>query len=455
MTLVESPAGPALPTVFDPYEEISRKARPRWRSGLTGGYFLILLFFGGFGGFAAFAQLDSAVMAMGEVRVDNDRKLVQHAEGGTVTEVLVREGQQVTEGDVLLRLDPTRNHAVANSLKKRYISSIAERARLLAERDSLDTIQFPDEVTSEMSDPEIAEIVEGERRVFKTRRDSREGQVNLILGQIDQAKVQMDAVRREREAIKEQLALIEQELKSVRELYEKGLERLPRLLYLQRQQAALKGQMGRTDGNLAQLQKQASDSELRIVQIERDLQREVAERLDLVVAQIQAMNEERPVVSQSVERLDIRAPRSGKVIDLKVHTVGQVIGSRELLMQIVPSDENLVVVARVQPRDIDALNEGISHIQVRITAFSQRFMHPINAHLQSISSDVVSDGPGQPSYYRAIVSLDKDSLENILPGIEITSGMPAMAMIGVGQKTLLSYLIEPLSRSITDSLREP
>lgn len=457
MTLVERDNAqlPGLPTVFDPYEEISRKAKPRWSKAVMVGYLIILVFFGGFGGFSAFAPLHSAVMAPGELRVDNERKLVQHPEGGIVTEILVREGQRVEEGEVLLRLDPTRDKAQANILNQRYISALAQRARLIAERDSLPEIEFPPEVLSELSDPQIAEIVEGERNVFRTSRESRDGQVNLILGQIDQAKAQMDSIRLERSSVEEQLSLIEQELRAVRELYEKGLERLPRLLALQRNEAALKGQIGRLNGSLAQLEKQIGDSELRIVQVERDFQSTVAQRLDVVVEQIQQLNQQRPVVSQSVKRLEIKAPRSGRVIDLTVHTIGQVIGGREAVMQIVPEDEDLIVIAKVKPRDIDELNGEISQVQVRLTAFSQRFMHPVKATVESVSTDVIEPPNGGSSYYRVILRLDPDSQEHILKGQKLTSGMPALAMIGVGEKTLLSYLIEPLWRSVSESLREP
>lgn len=457
MTLVEreSPGLPSLPRTFDPYEEISRKARPHWRGAVIVGYAVIFAFFGGFGGFAAFAPLHSAVMAAAEVRVDNERKVVQHAEGGIVSEILVREGQYVEEGAVLMRLDSTRDQAQANSLRKRYLSALAERARLVAERDAATSIDFPAELLRETADPEVAEIVEGQRAVFRSRQASREGQVKLILGQIDQARTQIAAVKIERESVQEQLALIARELASVSELYRKGLERLPRMLALERNQSALKGQIGRLTGQIAQLEKQVGDGELRIAQVERDLQSEVAAQLDAVVEQIQALAEQRPVVSASVRRLDIRAPRSGNVIDLKVHTIGHVIGRGEAVMQIVPEGEDLVVIARVNPRDIDSLNSGVTKVQVRMTAFSQRFTHPVEAHLESISADVISPGDGTTPYYRAIIRLDPKSREHLLHGVELTSGMPAMAMIGVGEKTLLSYLFEPLTRSISESLLEP
>ena len=451
----EMPGVPSTGTRFDPYQSITRQARPHWGKGVVVGYLIVLVFFGGFGGFAAFAPLQSSVMATGELRVDNNRKLVQHADGGIVAEIFVREGQRVEKDQVLLRLDPTRDTAQSNTLRRRYLGALAEQARWVAERDSLNEIELPKAVLDEVSDPEIAEFVSAQRAVFSARRNSRDGQTRLILGQVDQAKAQIESVKVERSSVQDQLRLIERELVSVRELYEKGLERLPRFLALQRNQAALRGQIGRFNGSISQLEKQISESELRVVQIERDLQREVAAQLEVLGSQIQDLNQQLPVVQAAVRRLDIRSPRTGRVIDIKVFTIGQVIGRAEPLMQIVPEDEDLIVVAKVRPRDIDSLNNGVTKVQVRMTAFSQRLTHPVEGRLESVSSDVVQDPDGSMPYYRAIIRLDPESLDHILHGVELTSGMPAMAMIGVGEKTLLTYLIEPLSRSISDSLREP
>lgn len=457
MSLVERdlPGVPVTGLKFDPYQAISRQARPQWNKAVTAGYLVVLAFFGGFGGFAAFAPLQSSVMAVGELRVDNNRKTVQHPEGGIVAEINVREGQRVEKDEVLLRLDATRDNAQSNTLRRRYLGALAEQARWIAERDDLDTITFPKTVLDELSDPEIAEFVSAQRAVFKARRESREGQIKLIQSQADQARNQIESVKVERASVQDQLKLIERELASVRELYEKGLERLPRLLALQRNQAALRGGIGRLNGSISQFEKQISESELRVVQIERDLQREVAAQLEALGAQIQDLKQQEPVIQATVRRLDIRAPRTGRVIDLRVFTIGQVIGRGESLMQIVPEDEDLIVVVKVKPRDIDSLNNGVTKVQVRMTSFSQRFTHPVEGHLESVSNDVVQDPDGSPPYYRVIIRLDPDSRDHILHGQALTSGMPAMAMIGVGEKTLMTYLLEPLTRSISDSLREP
>lgn len=458
MTLVETqPQVPARPLskLFDPYDEIAKNAKPRWQTAMWVGYFFVFMFFGGFGGFAALAPLQSSIKATGSLRIDNERKVVQHRHGGIVADIRVREGQRVEEGEVLLTLDPTEDRARLDATRKQHWAALAERARLVAERDELEAIRFPSEITENLHVPDVAEIVANERYQFDTRRQSRDGQTQLMLGQIDQSDTILGAYELERDSVIEQIDLVARELTAVRELYEKGLERLPRLLALERHQAGLKGRLGRLDGDIARTKQQISDTELRIIQFERGFQEQVAARLDAVVHRIQQLNEQLPVVDDKVRRLEVRAPRTGRIIDMAVFTVGGVVAPGQVLMEIVPEDEELVVVADISPRDIENLNSGITKIQIRMTSFSQRFTHPINGELLSVSQDTVENPRTGKSSYKAIIRLDPASKELILPGIELVSGMPAMAMIGVGERTLLTYLTDPIIRSISMSLHEP
>ncbi len=242
--------------------------------------------------------------------------------------------------------------------------------------------------------------------------------------------------------MQEQLALIARELASVSELYRKGLERLPRMLALERNQAALKGQIGRLTGQIAQLEKQIGDAGCGSRRSSVTCRAKSRRRWMRCSSRFRRWPSSAPSSRLPSGGWTFAAPRSGNVIDLKVHTIGHVIGRGEAVMQIVPQGEDLVVIAKVSPRDIDSLNSGVTKVQVRMTAFSQRFTHPVEAHLESISADVINPGDGTNPYYRAIIRLDPKSREHLLHGVELTSGMPAMAMIGVGEKTLLSYLFE-------------
>ena len=419
-------------------------ATPKWGKPAMWGYIIIGLFFGGFGGFAAFAQLDSSIMAVGELRIDQDRRVVQHDAPGVITDILVRDGDHVEEGQVLLRLDPT--------------VEIATLTRYQAERDGASELVFPPSlVAAAESDPEIANILKNERAVFEARKVSIAGSMNLRLEQVEQIKEQIEGLKLDREATLEQLGYISEELEDVRTLYNKGLERKSRVLALQREEAALRGRAGRLGSEISRMTQRIGETQLQIEQTERDFQREVAAGIEATSVELQMLRAQMGVTSRRVERLEVRAPRTGHVIDLAVNTVGSFIQPGSTLMQIVPSDEGLVVVAQVQPRDIEHVKpkEQVKKVQVRLTSFSQRFTHPIEAHLLSVSDDVISPPNGGRSYYKAILRIDEVSKERILPGVELASGMPALAMLSVGETTLLNYLVEPLYLSISRAFREP
>lgn len=453
MSLVETNK-PVSKSVLDPYETISRTAKPRWRSAEIIGYAIILAFFGGFGGFAAFAPLASAVMAPGEVRVDNERKRVQHPDGGIISEILVREGQRVEEGEVLIRLDPTNDNATEQRLAIRYLGALVEKARLIAERDGATKLDFPDAVIERAKEPQIAAIIENERALFRSRQQQVSGQVQLILEVIDQTQTLIVSTQNQVISTDKQIELLKLELEDIRKLYEKGLERRARVLAFERNITSLEGQKSRLIGEIARQRQRINEMELRANQVEKEFHANVISNLNTVTDVIQDTAGQIPVITGKVERLEVKAPRTGRVVDLKFHTIGGVIQPYQALMDIVPEDEPLIVVAKIKPRDIDNLADGVTKVQVRLTAFNQRFTHPIAAELESVSADTIDVSEG-PSYYRAMIRLDPASLENILPGQQLTSGMPALAMIGVGQQTLLSYIVEPLTLSISMALREP
>lgn len=444
------------PGAVDPQSD-EAKVKPKWARAMYMGYFIVVAFFFGFGGFAAFAELDSAILAPGEVRVDREPRVVQHDAPGVVTEILVREGQEVEAGQVLLRLDPTFDMASLQNTRVRLYSAQATLARFQAERSGALKINLPDELLKAAAeDPAIAEIVNNEREVFQSRLSSMTGSIGLKLEQMDQIREQIRGLTIDRDATSQQLELISEELEGVEELFNKGLERKPRLLALQRERASLMGRVGRLGSERARLEQQIGELELQAEQMERDFQREAIAGIERAAVEIQQLRGQLDVNDRRVERLEIRAPQAGNVLSLMVNTVGSVVQPGHTLMQIVPSNETLVVVARIKPRDVEHVKPitNVTKVQVRLTAFSQRFTHPIQAKLLSISDDTIKDGNG-PSFYRALIEIDEDSKETILPGIPLSSGMPAMAMLSTGSTTLLDYLIEPLYLSVTLALREP
>jgi HlyD family type I secretion membrane fusion protein len=465
MSIVDQGAGgrdldvPIQPSGSDDSIRIrNATAAPRWGKAAFWGYAIIGLFFGGFGGFAAFAELDSSIMAIGELRIDQDRRVVQHDAPGVITDILVRDGDHVEEGQVLLRLDPTVEMATQTNTRARLYSMEATLTRFEAERDGASELVFPPELLAAADDdPQIANILKNERAVFQARKLSIAGSLDLRLEQIEQIKEQIEGLKLDRDATLEQLGYISEELVDVRTLFNKGLERKSRVLALQREEASLRGRAGRLGSEISRMTQRIGETQLQIDQTERDFQREIATGIESTSVELQMLRSQMDVTSRRVERLEVRAPRTGHVIDLAVNTVGSFIQAGATLMQIVPSDEGLVVVAQIKPRDIEHVKpkEQVKKVQVRLTSFSQRFTHPIEAQLLSVSDDVISPPDGGRSYYKVILRIDEASKERILPGVELASGMPALAMLSVGETTLLNYLVEPLYLSISQALREP
>lgn len=462
MSVVEQQGGLTPKTgsgliALDPYESISASAVPHWASGMRLGYAIMFLFFGVFGAFAAFAPLQSSVMAPGSLRVDREPRIIQHANGGVVQEVLVREGQYVSKGDTLLVLDPTRGEAERDILRKRYYGGLITKARLEAEREGDDAIRLPSEVLDLADDPEIRDMIESEEQLLDSRMAARRGEISLVREQMAQTRTAISAGQERLEALDEEIRLIDEELANVRELYEKGLERLSRVRALERTRASLRGSRSGLVGDIAGMRQRLSEYDMRILQSERQQEAQISGQLDMVNRQIRESAQQLPVTEQMFDRLELKAPESGRVVRLTVNTAGAVIGAGQVLMELVPDNEELVVVAKVKPRDIDSVTQGMGDLKVtvRLTAFSQRFTHPVEGELIQVSPDVIEPAQGGSSYYRVDIRLDSTSLEHILGDQPLVSGMPALAMLGVGEKTLLTYLLEPLIRSFTTALREP
>ncbi|MGQ9368580.1 HlyD family type I secretion periplasmic adaptor subunit [Azospirillum sp. ST 5-10] len=427
---------------------------PPWRRASRIGYLIILLFFGGFGTWAAAVPLGSAVIAQGGLRVDSARKTVQPAAPGVVSEILVGEGDHVNAGDVVVRLDRVRAEAELDMVQNQYDAARIQEARLVAERDRLSAMEIPDDVLARKDEPEVADMIQAQRNLFESRRTTLEGQISILRERVAQTRTEIEAFHGQRESLVKQLALIEREAAGVRELHDKGLERLPRLLALERNVVSLEGQISSTDATIARSKQRIGEMELQVIDLRQQFDRDVVNELRATGVTLNDLRERRVIAEDTLKRLEIVAPRSGRVVDLKIHTVGGVVNGGQPLMDIVPEDDELIVEAKVSPRDIDNVVVG-AEVQVRLTAFSQRYTHPIKASLYSISADAIADQvTGQP-YYRALIKLDADSKDHILPDVELTSGMPATAIISVGERTLLTYWLSPLIQSFELALREP
>jgi len=427
-------------------------ARPGTRSIAIAGLLVVAAFFGGFGVWGALAPLESAAIAPGVVQVDTRRKTIKHLEGGIVEEILVRDGDHVAAGQVLVRLDDTQARATLDLLHGRWSAMRARESRLVAERDGLDEVPFPAELLAEHDDPDVAEHVEAQSRIFHARRASLEAQ-RAILGQrIAQYAEEIRGVEGKIASDERRYAIIREEVADLESLFDKGLVDKARMLALKRAQAEIEGERSENLARIARARQNIKEAELRITTLETELVREAVEGLREVRGELFDLEQRMRAARDVLARTEIRAPQEGTVVGTQVHTTGGVVGSGEALMDIVPAGDRLVIEARVDPTDIDVVHEGLA-AKVRLTAYSQRRLRPLEARVAWVSADRMEDRRTGAGYFLTRLELTEDPAA-LLEGATVNPGMSAEVMIITGQQTPVEYLLKPLTATFRRALRE-
>jgi HlyD family secretion protein len=422
------------------------------RRHLAGGGLASLVLVGGIGGWAAATDLAGAVVATGHFVVDSNVKKVQHPTGGVVGEILVREGQRVTIGDVVMRLDATQTRANLAIVTKRLDEFAVRRARLEAERDEAEAISFPADLTGRMNDPDIAQLITGERKLFGLRREARLGKKAQLHERVVQYEKEVRGLVAQEEAKVRGIALIERELKGVRELWEKGLVSIQRMMALEREGANLDGERGRLVEAQAQSGGKIAETQLQIIQVDQDLRSEVAGNLRDIEGQTAEHIERRVSAEDQLKRIDLVAPQSGLVHELVVHTVGGVISPADAIMLIVPDRDRLALEVQITPQDIDQIRMGQRAV-LRMSAFNQRTTPELTGEVSRIAADLTQDQKTGLSYYVVRITVPPQELAR-LGKLTLVSGMPAEAFIQTGERTVISYLVKPLRDQINRAFRE-
>jgi HlyD family secretion protein len=433
----------------DPYQAIRRLNL----IGLA----VIILLVGGIGTWASITQLAGAVIAPGSVVVESSIKKVQHPTGGVVGEILVKEGDSVEEGQVVMRLDDTVTRSTLGVVRSQLDENTAREARLLAERDGADAIEFPDSLTLRRGEKSVATAIVGEARLFESRKKARDGQRSQLRERIVQSNEEIRGLSSQQDAKEREVQFISEELIGVKDLYGKQLVSVSRIMTLQRDKARLEGERGQYIAEIARARGKISETELQILQVDQDFRSEVLKDLRETQGKIAEFKERVTAAEDQLKRIDIRAPQSGIVLQLAVHTVGGVISSGETIMQIVPRADVLVVEAKVAPQDIDQISVGAPTI-VRIMAGDQRTMPDLTGILTRVSADLTRDQPqaGQQAgqaYYLVRVSLPEEELRRLV-NLRLVPGMPAEAFIQTYARTPLQYLLKPLREQIARTFRE-
>ncbi len=401
---------------------------------------IILMTFGVIGGWSALAKIDKGVVAPGTVSVETNRKVVQHLEGGIVREILVREGDRVTADQVLARLEPVQAEVNANVIARQMAYAHAREARLIAERDNADAINW-----SAVEDLEllhsIGNVVADEESQFRERRNSLRGQILIQQSRIDQHRKELEGLEIENKSAHEQVKFIQRELTGLRELHKKQLVASNRVFSMERERARLEGVIGRNVADTARISSTIGEIEEQMRQTRQKFSEEVSISLVEVRQKLVDYAERGRAAADILRRVVVKSTRAGIVQNVKLTTLGQVVRAGEPLMEIVPEDENLIVSAHFSPNDIDTIFIGQT-AEVRFPAFHMRTLPFMSGRVETLSADRLSDEHNQP-YYLATISINRMNIPAELRP-RLRPGMPAEVIAIAGDRTVVEYLIGPL-----------
>jgi len=427
-------------------------ARYSIRRHLIVGLAVVVLLAGGLGGWASTAQISGALIAPGSVVVESNVKKVQHPTGGVVGELRARDGDVVKAGDVVVRLDDTVTKASLAIVTKNLDGLLARGARLEAEQRGLDKIVFPKTLLDRVDDPDVKAVMASESKLFEVRVNGRAGQKSQLRERVTQLNEEIAGLTAQEKAKDQEIALVEKELVGVRDLYDKHLVQLTRLTTLERDMARLSGERAQYIASRAQAKGKITETELQIIQIDKDMISDVSKDLRETNDKIGEFVERKITAEDQLRRVDIRAPQDGMVLQSTVHTVGGVITAGDAIMLIVPQADDLQVEAKVNPQDIDKLQVGQKTL-LRLSAFNQRTTPELNGIVTRVSPDVTTDQRTGQSYYTIRISMPSEEVAR-LGDVKLIPGMPVEAFVQTGDRTLISYLIKPLSDQLMRAFRE-
>ncbi|MEM9169056.1 MAG: HlyD family type I secretion periplasmic adaptor subunit [Pseudomonadota bacterium] len=418
------------------------------------GILVIGAVFGGLIAWSIFAPIKGAVVAAGQVVVESNRKAVQHLEGGMIGAILVREGDTVTAGAVVARLDDTAQAANLGLIDGQLAELYARRARLEAERDGADALTEPRGAPDVVQSTAFAAKISGQRQLLDARRTTRTTQIALLDERIVQQGERIAGFKSQIRALGRQLKLIRDELDGVRDLNAQGFAPMTRVRELERENERLNGERGRLRAGVAEAESAIAEAKLEIGRLKEAGREEAITELREVEVSVAELEERRIAAADALRRTEITAPQGGRVIGLNVHTVGGVIGAGEPLMEIVPEKDPLRIAARIAPQDVDKVREGQETV-VRFSAFGTRRTPETVGSVARVSADSLTDEATGAPYYLVFVDIPQgEALERLLGGRQLVPGMPVEAFISTGKRSALSYFLKPLGDSFARSMRE-
>ncbi len=403
------------------------------------------------GGWTVFTRISGAVIANGTIVVESEVKQIQHREGGIVRKILVREGQEVEAGNLLIRLDDTTaaaNHLIISS---QLAELKARRARLLAERSGKVVVEFP-ERSEKLLPEEYAELELTQSSLLSARQGSLEKRREQSKDQIEQLEKQIEGLEVRLVTKTGEVDLVDDELSGVTQLIEKKLVTKNRMTQLKRDKTRIQGEHSELLSQIASLRETISERQMQMLQVEEEYREEVLQKLQDVTLKISELELQKVTVQDELRRLEIRAPQAGYVHQLVAHTVGGVIPPGATVLQLVPRNDTLVVDAEVTPIDIDQVKVG-QQAEIRFPGLDYRTTPKLAARVQTVAADQSFDENSQQHYYRVRLLISKGELQK-LAGQVLVPGMPVEAFVTTEDRTVLSYLTKPIVDQIAHAMRE-
>jgi membrane fusion protein, type I secretion system len=418
------------------------------------GILALIVLVGGFGTWSVVSNIAGAIVANGAIEVEQNRQVVQHPDGGVVEEILVREGDVVEAGQVLVRLDSERLNSELTIIESQLFELMARRGRLEAERDGSEAIAFSDEINAiAATNPEVAEMLEGNRKLFAQRRDNLAASVEQLgkrNGQIESQIVGLDA---QLAALEEQVAFIDEELVNQVALFERGLTQQSQVLALEREKSRLAGSAGEIIAARAQAEGRITEIDIEIIRVQAERREEAITQLSQQEGRELELAERRRAILEQLNRLDIRAPRSGAVHALQIYGERSVIQPAQPVLYIVAQDQPLIIGVQIETIHIDQVHIG-QEVTLRFAAFDTRRTPEILGRVISVSPDALHDERTGVSYYRARVELVEGEIEKLPAGSVLIPGMPVQAYLQTGDHSPISYLLKPLADYFNTAFRE-
>jgi HlyD family type I secretion membrane fusion protein len=416
------------------------------------GWVVIALFFGVFGAWAISAPLNGAVVANGVIKVENNRKSLQHLDGGIVKELRVMEGDRVNAGDTLIVLDDSQARAEFEVLTQQYLVLRLTEERLRTEYSRGAELALPHDLRGRQDDPDVQNVWRSQIHQFQSRKAALEGQRKVIEEKVAQLEAQIDGAQAQVSSYRTQYESTQKELESIQPLLDKGLVSRPRYLQLERSGFALQGQLADTVANVAKFRQAIAEQMQQKAQLENDQMSDIAKDLRDTQAKLLEVIPRRTNAQAILGRIDIRSPYTGRVVELKVFSVGGVINRGDKILDIVPDENSLIIEAQIAVEDISEVRPKM-HADVHLTAYKQRITPVVSGEVIQVSADRLTDNRTGNPYYVALIRVDEKEVAAI-PNAKLYPGMPATVMIPTVERTAFDYVVGPLVMSFNRGFRQ-